>query len=97
MRECENAGIPHSPTLQLLLSPSGSTFHPDAAFRSSHPPVHMTRKDDARIAALARKNAARIQKPKAAPAPAYDDTLRIKREEEGDSKTLFKEMKRREF
>lgn len=60
----------------------------------------MTRKDDAKIAALAKKNAAKIVKPKDAGSssnPAYDDTLRIKREEESESKTLFKEMKKREF
>lgn len=60
----------------------------------------MTKRDDQKIAALAKKNAAKIVKPKdgsTASNPAYDSTLRIKREEESESKTLFKEMKKREF
>lgn len=57
----------------------------------------MTKKDDQKIQALAKKNAAKIAKPKEGTNPNYDDTLRIKREEESESRTLFKEMKKREF
>lgn len=57
----------------------------------------MTKADDKKIQALARKNAAKIAKAKEGTNPAYDDTLRIKREEESESRTLFKEMKKREF
>ena len=59
----------------------------------------MTRKDDQKIQALAKKNAAKIVKPKdgSTANPAYDSTLRIKREEESESRTLFQEMKKREF
>ena len=57
----------------------------------------MTKADDKKIQALARKNAAKIAKAKEGTIPAYDDTLRIKREEESESRTLFKEMKKREF
>jgi hypothetical protein len=57
----------------------------------------MTKADDKKLQALAKKNAAKIAKPKEGTVPAYDDTLRIKREEESESRTLFKEMKKREF
>jgi hypothetical protein len=57
----------------------------------------MTKADDKRIQALARKNAAKIAKPKDGVTPKYDDTLRIKKEEEKDARGLFKEMKKREF
>jgi len=59
----------------------------------------MTKADDKKIQALAKKNAAKIAKAKEGTAanPAYDATLRIKREEESESRTLFKEMKKREF
>jgi len=57
----------------------------------------MTKADDKKIQALAKKNAAKILKPKDGVAPTYDDTLRIKKEEEKDARGLFKEMKKREF
>jgi hypothetical protein len=57
----------------------------------------MTKADDKRIQALAKKNAAKILKPKDGVSPQYDDTLRIKKEEEKDARGLFKEMKKREF
>jgi hypothetical protein len=57
----------------------------------------MTKADDKKIQALAKKNAAKIVKPKDGVVPTYDDTLRIKKEEEKDARGLFKEMKKREF
>lgn len=59
--------------------------------------AQMTKADDKRIQALAKKNAAKIVKPKDGVTPTYDDTLRIKKEEEKDARGLFKEMKKREF
>jgi hypothetical protein len=57
----------------------------------------MTKAEDKKIQALAKKNAAKIAKPKDGVTPSYDATLRIKKEEEKDARGLFKEMKKREF
>lgn len=58
----------------------------------------MAKADDKRIAALARRNAAKMAKPKTVNPSQFDDTLRIRREEEDpETRRLFKEMKRREF
>lgn len=58
----------------------------------------MSKREDQRIAALAKKNAAKIVVPKGDRAVKYDDTLKQKPEEEdGETKRLFKEMKKREF
>jgi hypothetical protein len=57
----------------------------------------MTKADDKKIQALAKKNAAKIAKPKEGTVPTYDETLRIKKEEEKEARGLFKEMKKREF
>lgn len=59
----------------------------------------MTKQDDKRIAALAKKNAAKIKPPTREQAAQYDDTLRSSSEEDESAETarLFKEMKRREF
>ncbi len=57
----------------------------------------MTKSDDKKILALAKKNAAKVAKPKDGVSPRYDDTLRLKKEEEKDARGLFKEMKKREF
>ncbi len=59
----------------------------------------MTKSDDKKIQALAKKNAAKIAKPSkdGSSNPAYDSTLRIKKEEESETRTLFKEMKKREW
>jgi hypothetical protein len=58
----------------------------------------MTRREDQRIAALAKKNAAKVKPPRQEQASDFDPTLR-QRAPDGDSETrrLFKEMKRREF
>ncbi|MGH7527714.1 MAG: hypothetical protein ACREMX_13535 [Gemmatimonadales bacterium] len=58
----------------------------------------MSKRDDKRIAALAKKNAARIKPPTADQSGQFDPTLRQRPPEQAeDTKRLFKEMKRREF
>ncbi len=58
----------------------------------------MGKREDQRIAALARKNAAKIKPPKEDQAAKYDSTLRQRPpEQDAETTRLFKEMKRREF
>jgi hypothetical protein len=58
----------------------------------------MTRRDDQRIAALAKKNAAKVKPPRQEQAADFDATLRQRApEQDSETKRLFKEMKRREF
>lgn len=58
----------------------------------------MGRKEDQRIANLAKKNAAKIKPPVQERATQYDPTLAKKAEEmDSETKRLFKEMKKREF
>ena len=58
----------------------------------------MSRADDKRIAALAKKNAAKIKPPKEAETAKFDPTLRQRpAENSAETQRLFKEMKRREF
>ncbi|MGH7659076.1 MAG: hypothetical protein ACREL6_12655 [Gemmatimonadales bacterium] len=58
----------------------------------------MSKQDDRRIANLAKKNAEKIRPPAQERARNYDDTLRLRPEEEdGETRRLFKDMKRREF
>jgi hypothetical protein len=58
----------------------------------------MSKRDDARIAALAKKNAEKAVPPKRDRATQFDSTLRQRpAEEEPETERLFKEMKRREF
>jgi hypothetical protein len=58
----------------------------------------MSKREDQRIAALARKNAAKIVVPKGERAAKYDATLKLRPDEEdGETRRLFKEMKKREF
>jgi hypothetical protein len=58
----------------------------------------MTRRDDQRIANLAKKNAARVKPPRQDQASDFDPTLRQRAaEEDAETWRLFKEMKRREF
>jgi hypothetical protein len=53
----------------------------------------MSRQEDKRIAALAKKNAAKIKPPAADQSAQFDQTLRKKPPEETeDTKRLFKEM-----
>ena len=58
----------------------------------------MSKREDQRIAALAKKNAEKVVTPKRDRAAQFDSTLRQKPEdEEAETKRLFKDMKRREF
>lgn len=58
----------------------------------------MSKREDQRIAALAKKNAEKVVTPKRDRASRFDPTLRQKpEEEEAETKRLFKDMKRREF
>jgi hypothetical protein len=57
----------------------------------------MSKREDARLAALAKKNAEKVVRPKRDRAQ-FDSTLRQSpEEEESETRRLFKEMKRREF
>ncbi|HEX5385647.1 MAG TPA: hypothetical protein VFW66_02985 [Gemmatimonadales bacterium] len=58
----------------------------------------MSKREDQRIAALARKNAKKIVPPKQDHAAQFDSTLRQRpAEQDAETTRLFKEMKRREF
>ena len=58
----------------------------------------MGKREDQRIAALAKKNAAKVKPPAQDRSVRFDPTLRQRAPEEDDeTQRLFKEMKRREF
>jgi hypothetical protein len=58
----------------------------------------MSKRDDQRIAKLAKKNAEKVVRPKRDRAVQFDPTLRQRpTEEEPETERFFKEMKRREF
>jgi len=58
----------------------------------------MSKREDQRIAALAKKNAEKVVVPKGERAAKYDATLKQRPDEEdGETRRLFKEMKKREF
>jgi hypothetical protein len=58
----------------------------------------MTRREDQRIAALAKKNAAKVKPPRQDQASDFDPTLRQRAaQDDPETRRLFKEMKRREF
>lgn len=58
----------------------------------------MSKREDQRLAALAKKNAEKVVPPKRDRAAQFDSTLRQKpAEEEAETTRLFKDMKRREF
>jgi hypothetical protein len=58
----------------------------------------MSKREDARLAALAKKNAEKAAPPKRDRAAQFDPTLRQRPDdEEPETRRLFKEMKRREF
>ena len=58
----------------------------------------MTKREDQRIAALARKNAAKVKPPRQDQASDFDPTLRKRApEQDAETKRLYKDMKRREF
>ncbi len=58
----------------------------------------MGKREDQRIAALAKKNAAKVKPSREDRSAQYDDTLRQRpQEQDAETTRLFKEMKRREF
>lgn len=58
----------------------------------------MSKREDQRLAALAKKNAEKVAPPKGDRAVQFDQTLRQRPEEEDpETRRLFKEMKKREF
>ena len=58
----------------------------------------MSKREEQRIAALVKKNAAKIKPPTADQSKQFDPTLRHRpKEESSETERLFKEMKRREF
>ena len=57
----------------------------------------MSKSDDQKIAALARKNAAKVAKIKPQRRRQYDNTLPPEREEDTELRDFFSEMKKREF
>jgi hypothetical protein len=57
----------------------------------------MTKSDDAKLAALAKKNAAKAAKAKKKSRRQYDDTLPPEADEDVELRNFFSEMKKREF
>ena len=57
----------------------------------------MSKSEDNRLEALAKKNAAKVKPPKQDQAAQFDPTLRQRPPEDSETRRLFKEMKRREF
>jgi hypothetical protein len=57
----------------------------------------MSKQDAAKLAALVKKNLAK-QRPQPKDPSQFDDTLRIRSEDQGiDTQRMFKDMKKREF
>jgi hypothetical protein len=57
----------------------------------------MSKMDDRKLLALARKNALKSTAKKPKKNPKYDDTLAPEPDDDEETKRLFKEMKKREF
>lgn len=58
----------------------------------------MSKREDQRIAALVKKNTAKVANPKVDRSAQYDDTLKQKpADQDHETKRFFKEMKKREF
>ena len=57
----------------------------------------MSKMDDRKLLALAKKNAAKSVQKKPKLTPKYDDTLPPPTEDDEETKKLFQEMKKREF
>jgi hypothetical protein len=60
-------------------------------------PRQMSKSDDKKLEALARRNAAKVAKAKSKRRRKFDDTLADEPEEDDGSQKLFSEMKKREF
>jgi hypothetical protein len=57
----------------------------------------MSKSDDRKLEALARKNAAKAAKEKVQKRRQYDDTLPLEPEQSLDTRHFFDEMKKRDF
>ena len=57
----------------------------------------MSKSDDRKLEALARKNAAKAAKEKVQKRRQYDDTLPLEPDQSLDTRHFFDEMKKREF
>ncbi len=57
----------------------------------------MSKSDDRKLAALVKKNAAKAAKSKKKVRRQYDDTLRPETEDDTELRSVFSEMKKREF
>ena len=57
----------------------------------------MSKSDDRKLAALAKKNAAKVAKSKTKVRRQYDPTLQQETDEDLERQRFFKEMKKREF
>ena len=57
----------------------------------------MSKMDDRKLLALARKNALKSVQKKPKMSPTYDDTLPAQPVDDEETKRLFQEMKKREF
>ena len=57
----------------------------------------MSKMDDRKLLALAKKNAAKSVEKKPKMTPTYDDTLPPPTDDFAETKRLFQEMKKREF
>ena len=57
----------------------------------------MSKSDDRKLAALAKKNAAKVAQSKTKVRRQYDPTLRQETDEDQERQRFFKEMKKREF
>jgi len=57
----------------------------------------MTKSDDKKLQALARKNAAKAAQPKSRVRKKFDDTLPADDEQAQDAHKFFSQMKKREF
>ena len=57
----------------------------------------MTKSDDQKLAALARKNAAKAAKAKKTERRQHDSTLQPEAESDVESRKFFSEMKKRDF
>src|SRR5262249_50414356 len=89
----KHVGFSVEMTEDIALSHSGYRL----GSRDSSPEYPMSKQEDAKIAKLAKKAAAKVAKPKDR-STQYDDTLKIvPREQDSDAKQLFKEMRKREF
>ena len=57
----------------------------------------MSKSDDRKLAALAKKNAAKVLKSKVKARRQYDSTLPPETDEDAERRRFFSEMKKREF